>query len=165
MIQLIHKLNYEKSGVMAKETQKAKIERVERELLERDNKIKDLYKLIDENIATICDMQNKADKEFANSPHRKQLEEKLFIAETKLRQAHDKTNMFESRIAAREKEIQELKSEKKNTKNDRGAGRKAKLEDKKDEIKQLRLGGAKINELAAKYKCSVGLIHKIINEK
>ena len=65
-------------------------------------------------------------------------------------------------------EIQKLKNEKDqlvdSVRNARGAGRKSKLDDKKDEIKQLRSKGMKIAELATKYNCSVGKIHKLINE-
>ncbi len=50
--------------------------------------------------------------------------------------------------------------------NARGAGRKAKFTDKQiDEIRRLREDGNIIKEIANRYNCSVGLIHKLINEK
>ena len=50
--------------------------------------------------------------------------------------------------------------------NARGAGRKAKFTDKKiEEIRRLREDGNTIKEIANRYNCSVGLIHKLINEK
>ncbi len=71
-------------------------------------------------------------------------------------------------IKEKDIEIQKLKDEKSQpiepVRNARGAGRKTKLDDKKDEIKHLRSQGMKIAELAAKYNCSVGKIHKLINE-
>ena len=50
--------------------------------------------------------------------------------------------------------------------NARGAGRKAKFTDKQiEEIRRLREDGNTIKEIANRYNCSVGLIHKLINEK
>ena len=49
--------------------------------------------------------------------------------------------------------------------NARGAGRKAKFTDKQiEEIRRLREDGNTIKEIANRYNCSVGLIHKLINE-
>ena len=49
--------------------------------------------------------------------------------------------------------------------NARGAGRKSKFTDNQiEEIKKMRTEGSTIKEIAIKYKCSVGLIHKLINE-
>lgn len=49
--------------------------------------------------------------------------------------------------------------------NERGAGRKSRFTDKQiNEIKQYRDDGKTIKEIAELYKCSVGLIHKLINE-
>lgn len=76
------------------------------------------------------------------------------------------------------KEIQELKNENEIYRNDnssiavikkhneRGAGRKARFANSEVEtIKMYRLQGKTIKEIAEMFKCSVGLIHKIINEK
>lgn len=86
-------------------------------------------------------------------------------------------------IEKQEKEIQKLKCEiqklkdenellkintgvlKRKKHNERGAGRKEKLKDHdKEVIKIYRLQGKTIKEIAEIYSCSVGLIHKIINE-
>ena len=49
--------------------------------------------------------------------------------------------------------------------NARGVGRKAKFTDKQiEEIRRLREDGNTIKEIANRYNCSVGLIHKLINE-
>ncbi len=49
--------------------------------------------------------------------------------------------------------------------NERGAGRKAKLTNQEKEmIRMYRIQGKTIKEIAQMYSCSVGLIHKIINE-
>lgn len=73
-------------------------------------------------------------------------------------------------------EVQKLKNENKilNSKrknitiavhNERGAGRKERFSDQdKSMIKMYRIQGKTFKELAEMYTCSVGLIHKIINE-
>ena len=66
-------------------------------------------------------------------------------------------------------EIQKLKYElnkgKLKKKNERGAGRHERLTGaEKESIKMYRVQGKTIKEIAEMYKCSVGLIHKIINE-
>ena len=50
--------------------------------------------------------------------------------------------------------------------NARGAGRRARFtDDQIEEIKKLREDGNTIKEIATRFECSVGLIHKLINEK
>ena len=50
--------------------------------------------------------------------------------------------------------------------NARGAGRKSRFSDDQiEEIKSLREDGSTIKEIATRFECSVGLIHKLINEK
>lgn len=66
-------------------------------------------------------------------------------------------------------EIHKLKNEDKKRKfkkkNERGAGRHERLTGaEKESIKMYRVQGKTIKEIAELYKCSVGLIHKIINE-
>lgn len=73
-------------------------------------------------------------------------------------------------------EIQKLKNENmllknnkgisnKNIHNERGAGRKSRFTDQEKEMmKMYRIQGKTIKEIAEMYSCSVGLIHKIINE-
>ena len=59
-------------------------------------------------------------------------------------------------------ELQKLINEKHN---ERGAGRKEKFtERKKNNIRKLYQDGMKMSDIAKKYKCSVGLVHKLINE-
>ncbi len=50
--------------------------------------------------------------------------------------------------------------------NARGAGRKSRFSDAQvEEIKNLREDGSTIKEIASRYGCSVGLVHKLISEK
>lgn len=86
-------------------------------------------------------------------------------------------------IEKQEKEIQKLKSEIQKLKiennalksskvvsdkkihNERGAGRKERFsEQEKEMMKMYRIQGKTIKEIAQMNSCSVGLIHKIINE-
>lgn len=157
---------------MKKETQKEKIARLESEILKLQANLNDYMRLLDDSNKVIREMQEKADNEFSNSPHRSQLERRLFIAEENEKTLRSRLESLEKRSNTKDDYIQELKNEneilKANctipVKNARGAGRKSKLDDKKDEIKQLREEGMKIQELADRYNCSVGKIHKLINE-
>ena len=65
------------------------------------------------------------------------------------------------------KENEELKSDKvQKIKNERGAGRKERFTiHEKETMKMYRIQGKSIREIADMYNCSVGLIHKIINEQ
>ena len=64
--------------------------------------------------------------------------------------------------------VEDLDGIKKNSfkHNARGAGRKSRFTDAQiEEIKSLREDGNTIKEIATRFECSVGLIHKLINEK
>lgn len=86
-------------------------------------------------------------------------------------------------IKKQEKEIQELKNEIQKLKdenkllksnslgesvkahNERGAGRKKRFSvQEKEMMKMYRIQGKTIKEIAEMYQCSVGLVHKLINE-
>lgn len=69
----------------------------------------------------------------------------------------------ENKLLKEKKGVSSTKSNK--VKNERGAGRKAKFtEQDRETIKLYRIQGKTIKEIAEMYSCSVGLIHKIINE-
>lgn len=157
---------------MKKETQKEKIARLENEVLELQANLHEYMRLLEDSNKFIYEMQDKADNEFSNSPYKKQLEQKLFMAEEGKKILRSRLESLEKRDKVKDDYIQELKNENETlkanctipVKNARGAGRKSKLDDKKDEIKRLRAEGIKIKELANRYNCSVGKIHKLINE-
>ena len=79
-------------------------------------------------------------------------------------------------IEKQKSEIQQLKDENKLLKstkrpidlkihNERGAGRKSRFTiQEKETMKLYRIQGKTIKEIAEMYSCSVGLVHKIINE-
>lgn len=71
-------------------------------------------------------------------------------------------NFLKKEVQKLKDEIEELKVIKRN---ERGAGRKERLSiDDKEQAKEYRKQGKTIKEIADIYSCSVGLIHKIINE-
>lgn len=71
--------------------------------------------------------------------------------------------IYERDINLLKNEIQKLKSEKTNS---RGAGRKQRFtQQEKQMIKMYRIQGETIKNIANMFKCSTGLIHKLINEE
>ena len=150
MLKLIHKLIYEKGeSIMAKETQKEKIERLEKELWE--------YKVLVSNLQKeIYTMQDKADESFENSSLHIQMAKKIKVLELE--------NKSLKHTIEHDKKVQKLISENK-PKNERGAGRKERFtEQDKEMMKMYRLQGKSFKEIAEMYCCSVGLVHKIITE-
>ena len=118
---------------MARETQKAKIERLENELKQKEKIIKELL---------AKDLEK--DEELKNAEKR-----------------------YQNLIKDCKKDIPKLKNNNNAQKirNERGAGRKSRFTDTEtDTIKLYRLQGKTIREIAETFNCSVGLVHKIINE-
>lgn len=153
---------------MAKETQKAKIERLEQEL-EQSRKV------IAEQNDYINKMQVLADENFENSPFKKQLEDKIKRLEMALQVAERAKQHAEKLAKAKDEHLQELQEQIKQLqtganihkiKNERGAGRKPKFTDAEIQaIKLYRLQGKSYRAIADMFGCSVGLVHKIINEQ
>ena len=153
---------------MAKETQKAKIERLEQELEQANKRIQEQNDYINK-------MQVLADETFENSPYRKQLEDKMKLLEMKLKTAERAQKHAEKLAKARDEQLKELQEQIKQLqaktnvhkiKNERGAGRKQKLTNAEIQaIKMYRLQGKSYRAIADMFGCSVGLVHKIINEQ
>ncbi|MGL6184395.1 MAG: Hin recombinase [Clostridium chrysemydis] len=156
---------------MVKETQKAKIERLEKELIE----YRELLRKQDEEIYKMGCMANES---FEKSPTFRQMQRRIGELETFsnglrtfLKDEENKVKELRNKLYAKVKEVDTLKQqlEKNNenlgVKNVRGAGRKTKFtEQDKEAIKLYRAQGKTIKEIAGLYECSVGLIHKLINE-
>ena len=124
-----------------KETQKQLISRLEKELQE--------YKTLCSNLnKEVLEMQERADKSFLNSSDYVQMKKQIELLEAKNKMLETKANR--------------LTNEEHNA---RGAGRKSNITDQERElIKMYRMQGKTIKELAEEFKCSVGLVHKIISE-
>ncbi|PKM65148.1 MAG: Hin recombinase [Firmicutes bacterium HGW-Firmicutes-2] len=154
---------------MAKETMKAKIERLEQE------KKADLERIMQLN-QEILAMQEAADRDFENSTYKVQLEQQLAT------QA-DKAKLFESRFEQKSEtnkelrnKIDELNSENKQLKaeisllnekaaqkahNERNAGRKAKINEKLiAEMQMMRTRGMTIQAIQKETGLSYGLVQK-----
>lgn len=146
---------------MAKETQKAKIERLENELLQA-------HTIMNEQRQCINDMQAVANDSFANSNDKIQLEKKIEYLEAKLKSVEHGEKLNKSLAEKRDKRLQELISENEKLKSIiqqyKKLGRKTKFDDVEVvEMKQLRAKGETYREIAKRYNCSVGLVHKVVN--
>lgn len=141
---------------MAKETQKAKIERLEKENKLLNAEIEERDKIIQKLNNEIIRFQEKSDKGFENSPIYMQMNNRIKVLELKNKSLED--------TIRHNNKVHKLINEKKH--NERGAGRKSRFtEEEKSSIKMYRFQGKTIKEIAEMFKCSTGLVHKIINEK
>ena len=163
---LIYK-QIEEGGSMAKETQKAKIAR-----LEQQNE--ELYKYIQK-------LMENGENSFLNSPTYNQMQREIELLkaaakvdevaikngrELRGRQATIIENLQNELKQAKE-EINALKEQQpiKKVHNERGAGRKPRFKAAEvNKIKRMYSKGKSMREIAEIKGCSVGLIHKLINE-
>lgn len=177
---------------MARETQKAKIERLEKELERKEEIIKELLakdlqkdeelrkaEIRYQDLINACnkDIQKLKDENerLKKKREKKANENNLELINQQLQDARDKADKWHKQLFIQqqknkelEKEIADLLDRYSITKkhNERGAGRKSRFTQSEIEtIKMYRIQGKTIKEIAELFKCSVGLIHKIINEK
>lgn len=143
---------------MAKETQKAKIERLENELAAAHKVIAELNDYINK-------IQVTADDSFSNSPYKKQLEGKINILEMKLKSAQDGKEHAEKIAKAKDERLQEVLKGNENTKHYKKLGRKPKFNEAEIQtMKMIKLQGKSYRDIAKQFDCSVGIVHKLINE-
>ena len=135
----------------------------EAELKKNDEIIKEFQKLKNEN------------ERLKKKRERKANENNLELIGQQLQDARDTADKWHKQLFIQQQKNKELEKEieylvEKNSiiqkHNERGAGRKSRFTQSEIEtIKMYRLQGKTIREIAEMFKCSVGLIHKIINEK
>ena len=155
---------------MARETQKAKIERLEKEIEMWRELCSKMQKELSEFKELADDSYEKSSTYIQQCKRIELLEEqneayKLSVEhEKKMKKAL--VDNYEPEIERLNEEVQKLKSENKvRTHNERGAGRKSIFtEQEKESIRMYRLQGKTIKELAEMFSCSVGIIHKLIHE-
>ena len=155
---------------MARETQKAKIERLEKEIEMWRELCSKMQKELSEFKELADDSYEKSSTYIQQCKRIELLEEqneayRLSVEhEKKMRKAL--VDNYEPEIERLNEEVQKLKSENKvRTHNERGAGRKSIFtEQEKESIRMYRLQGKTIKELAEMFSCSVGIIHKVIHE-
>lgn len=139
-----------------------------------ENKLNEYKGIINDRNKQIEQMQGIADNSFENSPTYVQMDKEIEYLKTVIKgheitiKAKDDT-IKNNRYTIQKllKENEELKSDKvQKIKNERGAGRKERFTiHEKETMKMYRIQGKSIREIANMYNCSVGLIHKIINEQ
>ena len=154
---------------MAKETMRAKIERLESEK-------KANFDLIQKLNQKILSMQEKADQEFENSGYKNQLEDQLAFQTDKARTYKKRMEQEKVRNTALLNRIDELDSENKRLKadlsaeknktpkrphNERNAGRKPKITQKQiAEIQMLRAQGLTLQKIQKETGITYGLVQK-----
>lgn len=155
---------------MARKTIKG-LEEIIADLEKRLNEYRDI---INNRNKQIEQLQDIADNSFENSPTYVQMDKEIEYLKTVIKgheitiKAKDETiKNNRDTIQKLLKENEELKSDKvQKIKNERGAGRKERFKiHEKETMKMYRIQGKSIREIANMYNCSVGLIHKIINEQ
>lgn len=155
---------------MARKTIKG-LEEIIADLEKRLNEYRDI---INNRNKQIEQLQDIADNSFENSPTYVQMDKEIEYLKTVIKgheitiKAKDETiKNNRDTIQKLLKENEELKSDKvQKIKNERGAGRKERFTiHEKETMKMYRIQGKSIREIANMYNCSVGLIHKIINEQ
>ena len=157
-----------------KETNKQCIARLQKELQKAKNDLEEYKALSSKYNAEILEMQERADKGFLNSSDYIQMNNKIDYLEKQNKQLETRNKSLDDKVQKLINEIDKYKSDdnihKLNNEtvkvhNERGAGRKTKFsEQEKETIKMYRIQGKTIKEIAQMYNCSVGLIHKLINE-
>lgn len=134
---------------MARETQKQIIERLTLEVETLNDELENYKKIVMNQNSEILKLTNRADESFCDSSDYKQMARKIEILEKKNKSLERKLT----------------KANKPKVKNERGAGRRRKFTDVEMETMKLyRLQGQTIKEISETYNCSVGLVHKVLNE-
>lgn len=124
---------------MARETHKAKIERLEVELIKSVNTIEKLKRDIEK-------LKSEAEQNIKMYESELKTNEELFL----------QNQEFHKLINEKNKKLH----------NERGAGRPNKFSNEEIAMIQMyRFQGKKLQEIADMFCCSVGLIHKLINKK
>ncbi|MBS6358670.1 MAG: hypothetical protein KH421_11735 [Akkermansia muciniphila] len=144
---------------MARETQKAKIERLEKDLKQANQIIQKLNNEIER-------LKKKRERK-ANENNLERIDQQLQDARDKADKWHKQLFIQQQKNKELEKEIEYLveKNSIIQKHNERGAGRKNRFNEQEIEtIKVMRLRGDKIKDIAEQFNCSVGLIHKLIHE-
>lgn len=168
---------------MPKETQKAKIERLESELEqaldlvhEQKLQINELKKYKDASY--MDDMRAKYDSMIDNIQKLKSENERLRVENEQLKEENRdlvehnlpywdiEQRAWEKVLEENEELKRQLDESVQKIKNERGAGRKPKFTDEEiQSIKMYRLQGKSYKAIADLFNCSVGTIHKLINEQ
>lgn len=136
---------------MKKETQKEKIERLEQENKKLREELQKSWDRESEQDKVIYTLKNEQDSNFKKSALYEEMEQKI--------------RFLENEIAMKDKRMTRLQEKFIHTHNERGAGRKPRLSPaEEEEIVVMHLNGESMRRIAQHMGCSVGLVHKLINE-
>lgn len=150
------------------------IKGLEEIISEQEKRLNEYMNIIKDRDKQIFKMESVANDSFENSTEYRRMNNELEYLKTVIKgheitiKAKDETiKKNRDTIQKLLKENEELKSNKvQKIKNERGAGRKERFTiHEKETMKMYRIQGKSIREIADMYSCSVGLIHKIINEQ
>lgn len=150
------------------------IKGLEEIISEQEKRLNEYMNMIKDRDKQIFKMESVANDSFENSTEYRRMNNELEYLKTVIKgheitiKAKDETiKKNRDTIQKLLKENEELKSNKvQKIKNERGAGRKERFTiHEKETMKMYRIQGKSIREIADMYSCSVGLIHKIINEQ
>ena len=142
--------------IIAKETQKQLIERLNKEIETLTSKLQVYMTLVDDREKEILELITVKDDIFEGSSDYTQMKKRISFLELK--------NKGLENTIAHETRVREFLNEHK-IHNDRGAGRKSKFSDlEKETIRMYGIQRKTIKEIAEMFNCSVGLIHKLISE-
>lgn len=153
---------------MAKETQKAKIERLERELEELKQQRNSAWEEIEKVVKKYNEIQEAKEDAFKQTVLYKQMEKKIKDLEGTVKQKSGYIKTLEELRYSQAERIEQLQKMQKQlpTHNERGAGRKQRFNGAEiEQIKLMRARGETIKAIAEYMECSVGLIHKLISEQ
>lgn len=151
------------------------IKGLEEIILDLEKQLNEYKGFVNDRNKQIDHMQSVANDSFENSTEYKRMNNEIEYLrmviqghEITIKAKEDSIKGNMNTIQKLLKENEELKNNANNVqkiKNERGAGRKARFTiHEKETMKMYRRQGKSIREIADMYNCSVGLVHKIINE-
>ena len=159
---------------MAKETMKDKIVRLEKEIEELKQQLHLSWEEQEKANRRYYELEEQKEDSFKQTALYKQMEREISVSnefrktlEKQLEQEREKIRKQVDKIFALQDVIETLQKQvEKQEHNARGAGRKEKFTGAEiEQIKMMRAGGETIRAIADYMDCSVGLVHKLINEK
>lgn len=153
------------------------IKGLEEIILDLEKQLNEYKGFVNDRNKQIDHMQSVANDSFENSTEYKRMNNEIEYLrmviqghEITIKAKEDSIKGNMNTIQKLLKENEELKNKNNSVvqkiKNERGAGRKARFTiHEKETMKMYRIQGKSIREIADMYNCSVGLVHKIINEQ
>lgn len=146
-----------------KETQKAKIERLERENAELKIQLQDSWKREEEQSQLVYKLKEEHDNNFEQSSLYKEMTQKIKFLENEVK---SKQRYIEDLSRIRDQQaLMLVDQERKVVHNERGAGRKPKLTPiQQEEVLIMYKNGESMRSIAQHMNCSASIVCKLINK-